>query len=98
MRPQGLRPPPQWRRLADVHGAANLALFQGEFAEAGDIVQGNLGTCFFLGSLGALAYDEKGLIRQVFSRPDERRCERHPAMSDCHASYMHATPSSPCTL
>jgi hypothetical protein len=34
------------------------------------------------GSLGALAYDEKGLIRQVLSRPDERRCERHPAMSD----------------
>lgn len=68
--PPGLLPPPKWRRLSDVHDPADITLFRGAFAEPGDIVQGNLQTCFFLGALGSMAYGQKGWVRQLFVAHD----------------------------
>jgi len=45
------------------------ALFKGGI-KAGDIVQGNIGTCFLLGAMGAIASDSDEAIQRMFIRYD----------------------------
>eukprot|EP01046_Picozoa_sp_COSAG06_P004849 COSAG06_NODE_209_length_20178_cov_4.309478_12_plen_290_part_00 len=68
--PPDLQPPPAWVRLYDTHSPSQLSLFDGEYAASGDIVQGSIGTCFFLGSLAAMAHGQKGWVRQLFVAHD----------------------------
>jgi hypothetical protein len=70
LHPADLLAPPEWKRLSDVYPPAELSLFRGEYADSGDIVQGNIGTCFFLGSLAAMAHGQKGWVRQLFVAHD----------------------------
>ena len=65
------RPPPVWRRLSDVHEPSEITLFQDDgYAASGDIVQGQIGTCYLLGSLAAMAHGQKGWVRQLFVAHD----------------------------
>ena len=65
------RPPPVWRRLSDVHEPSDITLFQDDgYAASGDIVQGQIGTCYLLGSLAAMAHGQKGWVRQLFVAHD----------------------------
>ena len=70
LHPADLLAPPAWKRLSDVYPPAELSLFRGEYAASGDIVQGNVGTCFFLGSLAAMAHGQKGWVRELFVAHD----------------------------
>ena len=54
-----------WKRASDFKfQGINLKVFEGAI-EPGDIIQGNLGDCYFLSSLSALA-EYENLIARLF--------------------------------
>ena len=62
LRPPELLAPSVWKRLSDVHDPSEISLFDGKYAASGDIVQGDIGSCFLLGSLAAMAHGSRGLV------------------------------------
>mmetsp|Transcript_113153 Transcript_113153/g.283225 ORF Transcript_113153/g.283225 Transcript_113153/m.283225 type:complete len:806 (-) Transcript_113153:53-2470(-) len=55
--------PAAFKRVSEI--ASNPVLFKGGI-QAGDIKQGQIGTCFLLGGLGAVAANKKEVIRRCF--------------------------------
>lgn len=73
--------PVEWRRAADIPALVDadgkLHLFAGAI-EPNDIKQGQIGDCYFLSSLAALA-EKPERIRKMFLEKDANACGRYGA-------------------
>merc|ERR1719464_2538797 len=59
--------PHEYKRLSEI--VQDPVLFKGGI-RAGDIIQGQIGTCFLLGAMGAIVSNNDNAIRKTFLKHD----------------------------